>query len=259
MDPQASEASDRAGNSALEAGAGRLFDAVVAATRTIAARFPPTKTITLRNFPRLEEFPMVSGPFTLSDPFQVCYVGSLNRMRALLDMVDAAGRSGAARRSAYCSPAASIRARGAESRAGPGWAWVDYLGWLDRPAVTRLMANIRAGLVILHPDPCYIEAYPIKMFEYMAAGLPVVASDFPVYREILDNGRCGLLVPPVDPSVLSRAIEWIFGHPDEAQAMGEYGRRRVERLYTWQAEREKLISCYRRLAGMPSCHAPADP
>ena len=118
---------------------------------------------------------------------------------------------------------------------------MDYLGWLDRAGIARLMANVRAGLVVLHPDRCFIDAYPIKMFEYMAAGLPVVASDFPVYREILDDGACGLLIAPVDPSALARAIEWIFAHPDEAQAMGEHGRRRVERLYTWQAEREKLV------------------
>ena len=110
------------------------------------------------------------------------------------------------------------------------------------------MANVRAGLVVLHPDRCFIDAYPIKMFEYMAAGLPVVASDFPVYREILHDGACGLLIAPADPLALARAIEWIFAHPNEAQAMGEQGRRRVSTLYTWTAERKKLFDLYRRLA-----------
>jgi glycosyltransferase involved in cell wall biosynthesis len=86
------------------------------------------------------------------------------------------------------------------------------------------------------------------MFEYMAAGLPVVASDFPVYREILNGGACGLLIAPADPHALARAIEWIFAHPDEAQAMGEEGRRRSGMLYTWTAERTKLFDLYRRIA-----------
>jgi glycosyltransferase involved in cell wall biosynthesis len=238
-----------AGVSVLEAVAGRLFDGVVAATPTIAVRFPPTKTIMLRNFPSLEDFPTTSLPLYTERPLQVCYVGRLNRLRGLFDMIDAVGqvRGGAAQ----CLLIAGVFDYAhdePESRARPGWRRVGYLGWLDRPAVTRLVSNVRAGLVMLHPDPCYIDAYPIKMFEYMAAGLPVVASDFPVYREILDNGRCGLLIPPADPSALSRAIEWIFGHPDEAQAMGECGRRRVEMLYTWQAEWGKLVTLYRQLA-----------
>ena len=104
---------------------------------------------------------------------------------------------------------------------------------------------------MLHPEPSLVDAYPTKMFEYMAAGLPVVAADFPLYREILDDGRCGILVPPADPAALARAIEWIFAQPGDAQAMGQRGRRRVEALYTWAAEREKLLRLYRRLTGPP--------
>ena len=61
------------------------------------------------------------------------------------------------------------------------------------------------------------------MFEYMAAGLPVVASDFPVYREM----HAGLRAPHCARGIrlaLARAIEWTFAHPDEAEAMGEQGR-----------------------------------
>ncbi len=234
---------------AVEALAGRLFDGIVAVTPTIADRFPPAKTTTLRNFPMPEEFSAVAGAPYVERPFRVCYVGGLSKARGLFDMVRAAGlvRGGAAR----CLQLAG-RFQGdedeAQSRAEPGWARVDYLGWLDRPGIAQIMANVRAGLVVLHPDRCFIDAYPIKMFEYMAAGLPVVASDFPVYREILNDGACGLLIAPADPIALARAIEWIFAHPDEAQAMGEEGRRRASLLYTWTAERTKLFELYRRLA-----------
>ena len=234
---------------AVEAAGGRLFDGIVAVTPTIAARFPPPKTITLCNYPMLEEFSTVAGTPYHDRPCQVCYVGGLAEARGVFDMVEAAGlvQGGAAQ----CLRLAGRFESGDEekqSRAKPGWARVDYRGWLDRPGVARLMASVRAGLVVLHPNRCFIDAYPIKMFEYMAAGLPVVASDFPVYREILDDGACGLLVPAADPPALARAIEWILAHPDEAKAMGEQGRRRVERLYTWEAERTKLFALYRQIA-----------
>lgn len=234
---------------AVEAAAGRLFDGIVAVTPTIAARFPPAKTITLCNYPMLEEFSAVAGTPYSDRPFQVCYVGGLSKTRGLFDIVKAAGLvQGGAAQCMHLAGHFESDEEEAQSRAEPGWARVDYLGWLDRPGVARLMANVRAGLVVLHPNRCFIDAYPIKMFEYMAAGLPVVASDFPVYREILGDGACGLLVPPADPSALARAIEWIFVHPDEAQAMGESGRNRVEMLYTWEAERKKLLALYQRLA-----------
>jgi hypothetical protein len=174
-------------------------------------------------------------------------------------MVDAAEqvRGGGARSLLLAGEFASA-AEEADARARAGWQRTEYLGWIDRTGIARLMANACAGLVVLHPNRCFVDAYPIKMFEYMAAGLPVVASDFPLYREILEDGRCGCLVPPADPAALARAIEWIFDHPAEAREMGEHGRRRVERLYNWQVEREKLVSLYRRLAGVPSRYAPVD-
>jgi hypothetical protein len=243
----------------LEATAGRLFDGIVAVTPTIAARFPPSKTITLANYPMLEEFPAVAETPYGERPFQICYVGHLSKARGLFDMVDAAEqvRGGGARSLLLAGELASA-AEEAEARARGGWQRTEYLGWIDRTGIARLMANARAGLVVLHPNRCFVDAYPIKMFEYMAAGLPVVASDFPLYREILEDGRCGCLVPPADPAALARAIEWIFDHPAEAREMGEHGRRRVERLYNWQVEREKLVSLYRRLAGVPSRYAPVD-
>jgi hypothetical protein len=243
----------------LEATAGRLFDGIVAVTPTIAARFPPSKTITLANYPMLEEFPAVAETPYGERPFQICYVGHLSKARGLFDMVDAAEqvRGGGARSLLLAGEFASA-AEEAEARARAGWQRTEYLGWIDRTGIARLMANACAGLVVLHPNRCFVDAYPIKMFEYMAAGLPVVASDFPLYREILEDGRCGCLVPPADPAALARAIEWIFDHPAEAREMGEHGRRRVERLYNWQVEREKLVSLYRRLAGVPSRYAPVD-
>jgi glycosyltransferase involved in cell wall biosynthesis len=234
---------------AVEAAAGRLFDGIVTVTPTIAARFPPAKTIILCNYPMLEEFSAGTSMPYHDRPCQVCYVGGLSETRGLFDMVEASGlvQGGVAQ----CVQLAGQFESGDEekqSRAQPGWGRVAYLGWLDRAGVARLLANARAGVVVLHPNRCFIDAYPIKMFEYMAAGLPVVASDFPAYREILDDGACGLLVPAADPPALARAIEWIFAHPDEAKAMGEQGKRRVERLYTWESERKKLFALYRQLA-----------
>jgi glycosyltransferase involved in cell wall biosynthesis len=241
----------------IEKVAAWLFDGIVAVTPTIAARFPPAKTIRLANFPRLEEFSAVPPTSYRDRPLQVGYAGLLAEQRGLFDMVAAAGLvAGGAERGLQLAGTFDSASAEAASRAMPAWRRVDHLGWLDRAGIARMLSSVRAGLVLIHPVPCYVAGYPIKMFEYMAAGLPVIASDFPGFREILDDGRCGLLIPPQDPAALAKAIEWVFANPDEAEAMGARGRRRVEQLYTWQAESAKLVELYRRLAGpaeAPSC------
>lgn len=239
---------------ALEWGVAHLIDGTVAVTPDIASRFPKAKTIMLRNFPSLDELRTKTPVPYQERPFKVCYVGGLTTSRGLLDMIDGIGELDAERH-AIDTPHLALAGRFASaedersSKARPGWKRADHLGWVDRDGIARLFGEVRAGLVVLHATPCYERAYPIKLFEYMAACLPAIASDFPLYREILDDGRCGLLVPPSDPAALAKAIEWLFTHPDEAEAMGKRGRKRVEALYSWEAERHNLFAFYRKISG----------
>jgi glycosyltransferase involved in cell wall biosynthesis len=92
-------------------------------------------------------------------------------------------------------------------------------------------------------------ALPIKLFEYMAAGIPVISSDFPVWRAIVDGAQCGLLVNPLDVEAVSNAIRWIIEHPDEAQAMGARGRLAIEQEYNWEKESENLVKFYKFVLG----------
>jgi hypothetical protein len=131
----------------------------------------------------------------------------------------------------------------------PGWRHVEYLGWLDRSAVVRELRRADVGLVVLHPGPTYAESLPIKLFEYMAAGLPVVASDFPRWRQIIEGAGCGLLVDPLEPEEIARAVERLLAHPDEARRMGQRGRQAVRRQYHFGPEAERLLRAYHRLTG----------
>ena len=81
----------------------------------------------------------------------------------------------------------------------------------------------------------------------MATGLPVIASDFPIWREIIDREQCGLLVNPGDIDEIERAMKWILDNPHEARAMGERGRKAVEQTYNWSSEASRLITLYERL------------
>ena len=106
---------------------------------------------------------------------------------------------------------------------------------------------MRCGLVLFRPAPNHLEAQPNKLFEYMSAGLPVIASDFPAWRELVEGTGAGLLVDPDDPQAIAHAIAWILRHPAEAEQMGRRGREAVYRDFNWDREAEKLAACYRNI------------
>jgi glycosyltransferase involved in cell wall biosynthesis len=101
--------------------------------------------------------------------------------------------------------------------------------------------------VLFHPVPNHVFAQPNKMFEYMSAGIPVIASDFPLWKAIIEGNKCGICVDPLNPDEIADAIEWIAQHPNEAEEMGNNGRRAVETIYNWDIERNKLLAFYQKI------------
>jgi glycosyltransferase involved in cell wall biosynthesis len=115
---------------------------------------------------------------------------------------------------------------------------------VGREGVREVLGRSVAGLVTFHPLPNHIDAQPNKMFEYMSAGIPVIASDFPLWREIIAGNQCGLCVDPNNPTAIAAAIQYLVLHPHEARRMGENGRKAVLDRYNWSAEEQKLFRLY---------------
>jgi glycosyltransferase involved in cell wall biosynthesis len=233
----------------VEAVARPTLDAFVCATPAIARRFPANRTTLVRNFPRLEDFQQ-PAPFSWSQRENVAvYTGSLTEVRGAGEMVEMIGllppdlRARLVLLGSFRPPQLE-----AELRSAPGWAKVEYLGFRPRTEMIEQLAKARAGLVLLHPLPNHLEAMPNKLLEYMAAGLPIVASDFPLWRDLLERIGCGLVVDPLNPSAIANAVAYLFTHPDEAEAMGRRGRDAVAARYNWTVEAPKLLALYERLA-----------
>jgi glycosyltransferase involved in cell wall biosynthesis len=108
----------------------------------------------------------------------------------------------------------------------------------------KLMADCHCGLAVLRPEPNYLESYPTKLFEYMALGLPVVASDFPLYRRVVQEGKCGICVAPDDGEALARALRTLYNDPGRCWRMGAAGKQAVATRYNWANEEKKLLALY---------------
>ena len=225
----------------------RTFDAVVAATPAIAGRFPASRCVTVQNFPLPSEARPAPGRHAWRPPL-VVYMGSITARRGAREMVDAMGRLPEALGAELAlagtfSPASLLPAL----RARPGWARVDYRGQVSRGEVAGLLGAARAGLVLFHPGPNHGESQPNKLFEYMAAGLPVIASNFPLWRRLIGDTGCGLLVDPHEPDAIAEAIAWLLTHPEEGEAMGARGAEAVRSRFHWGVEEQALLGLYRTL------------
>ena len=233
----------------MERAAATFFQGVVAATPTIAARFPARKTVTVQNFPVLRKFRTADRtPYAEREPI-VVYLGTMTHHRGTREIVEAINlvppASGARLALVGFFEPPEFRT---ELEHLPGWGRVNFLGWQSRKEVAGTVSQARAGLAVLHPRPSYLDSYPVKLFEYMAAGIPVIASDFPLWRRIVEEAGCGLLVDPLAPESIAKAIQDILADPKEAEAMGARGRQAAEDRFNWEHEGRKLIRFYRQLA-----------
>lgn len=225
----------------------RKLDAIVAATPFIRDKFLSInpRSLDVNNFPILEE--LRSEEKCLEKMPQICYVGGISTIRGIFEMVKAMGLLNSRVRLQLGGVFTEPRVY-SEAKTLKGWSLVDELGFIDRQSVKQVMSKSIAGVVTLHPVENYLDALPVKMFEYMSSGIPVIASDFPLWREIVLGNDCGLCVDPMDPAAIADAIDFLASHPDEARRMGENGQLAVHERYNWAAEEIKLLALYADLA-----------
>ena len=113
----------------------------------------------------------------------------------------------------------------------------------------KLTARAAIGLVTYLPYANNTSCLPNKLFDYMLMGLPVIASNFPQYRKVVETHHCGLIVDPAKPEEIARAMLYLMEHPKEARQMGRNGRQAVLERYNWETESHKLLSIYKGLLG----------
>ena len=198
-----------------------LFHGVVSATNCIEENFLATNsnTILVNNFPDLAE---IKNYDNWNSRKNICYIGAISLTRGIKELVSSLPHINPKHGKKILTlggefPTNSLRAQITNEY---GFEHVEFLGRLNRKEVDEVLSQSLCGMVTLHPTKAYLDSNPVKMFEYMAAGIPVIASKFPRWQKIVESGECGICVNPLDSKEIARAVEYLFEHPEKAKKNG---------------------------------------
>jgi len=222
------------------------FDAIVTATPYIRDKFSEitnVRTVDINNFPIITEFE--EDISWKEKENAVCYIGAIAKIRGISEIIKSLEYVDNVK--LLLGGKFSEFQTATEVKTYAGWHHVEELGFLGRKEVSKVLRRSKAGLVTLHPIVNYQDALPVKMFEYMAAGVPVISSDIALWRRIVEESACGLCVDPLDPKAIAEAINHIVSHPQEAEQMGKNGQKAVLTKYNWAIEEQKLYRLYEGL------------
>ncbi len=219
------------------------MDAVITATPFIRERFlkiNPT-TVDVNNYPIFEKFNVATPKEKIHD---ICYVGLMSKIRGIEEMIRMLEFT-----EAKMTLIGEFQSKEEEAfiKSLPTWKKVNFLGKKDRQEVAEILLQSKMGIVTFHPEPNHINAQPNKIFEYMAAGLPIITSDFPLWKSIVTKHHAGICANPLVPKEIADAVNVLLENDQQSIQMGKNGQKAVREVFNWKQEEEKLINLYEQI------------
>lgn len=235
----------------------RFFDAIVTADAITLRRFArrgKSRKIVFYNFPNLDFFPAPPAPRMQAPSFDLVYRGGLSERTGTFVLLDAL-RLLASRPSpprllllGYFDNSQSekdlrrrISALGLDSL-------IEIRGRIGHERMAEALSKARIGISPLLPVRKFQINIPVKIFEYWACGLPVVATDLVPTKPFFRHGEAGLLVQPGNAAELARSTAWLLDHPADAARMGQRGRQLVVQRFNNAVEVHKLRKLFASIA-----------
>jgi glycosyltransferase involved in cell wall biosynthesis len=226
-----------------EKGKARKLSGVISVLESITTKFQHPHAITIFNFPRLEFFDETPFQFESkwTGKFKLVYNGGLSRLRGIHHMVKAMEHlnqqfvlilMGTWESEAFKSECEGL----------PGWNTVVDLGFLQPRECMKVLKACDLGLVLLTPVSNYLNSLPTKVFEYMAAGIPTLMSDFEFWRK--EFGSYARFVNPEIPQHIAAEIMNMKSEYPRLKQLAQEEAARILATKTWEHEAEKLKSFY---------------
>ncbi len=227
----------------IEKISGWLFDAIIVAEPVIEKYFPAKKTFLVRNFSKVEAFKNKASLHPYTERLQrLSYIGLLSEARGLFEMLEGA-RIAQTKINFEFLLGGKFSPPSLQGSVLKKYS-VTFSGWIEFDELPEILYRSKIGIIVPNPNPRYKTNYPVKLFEYMAAALPVIASKEGESAMFVQEAQCGILVDPKNPAEIAEAIQWLFQHPAEAEAMGKRGQTLIFEKYNWENESSVLLRAF---------------
>lgn len=218
---------------------------VVIAERYYRRRFPDS--VEVLNYPlvdRLGQCGAYSGP----KPLHLLYTGEVSEDRGALIYAQMV-RDFAELEITLVGRCSADLAERMRTIAGPGAIRLHLECSEQRVAYERILEAYQkqtwlAGIAIFPPTQHYVEKELTKFFEYMAVGLPIICSNFPVWRQLMEESGAGLCVNPNNIYDIIQAVRFLAKNPHYAQLLSDQGTQAISNRYQWKTQADQLLAFY---------------
>jgi len=238
----------------LEFLAGKILDGLIASDPAIFQMhkaMPPSRKIVFYNAPLLSLFGKDYLPLA-ERPYDVVLMGGMARRSGLFVLTEALrilANQGRTIKTLLIGRPLKEEAKILEETLGKlnMAGQVTVTGFRPHVEIPGILKTAKIGLVLLLDLPKFRNNIACKAFEYMACGMPVVSSDLPPERLFIREPETGIFLKPGNADALAKAIAFLLDNIEQAQVMGEAGRKDVELKWNCEIERKKLCKFYRRI------------
>ena len=223
----------------------KAYDALVSVTPTLTERLASynKNTYQITNYP-IEEVFVDHRKWERS----ICFAGSImpqwmhKDIISVLDKVNVKlNMAGPYYNKAYFDSLQSL----------PNWKYVDYKERIPHENVVELLQQSSVGMALINYNAnVFFHIGTLgntKLFEYMQAGIPVIATDLMLWKDIIDEYHCGICINPNNHNEIIAAINYIVNNPEEAKIMGDNGRVAIKEKYNWATQESVLYDMYDKL------------
>ncbi len=223
--------------------AARRFHAFAPATEAIAAHWPAERTRVVHNYPR-DMFNLSRNGLKVN-PNRIVFVGALTHIHGVQEALQSVSRlrqDHPQLRLELYGRLLDLPLQSAVGRAVQE-GWCQHIQWLEPAELITRLRGAGVGLVPYYPLRDHLDALPTKIFEYMALGIPIMASDFPLWRGIIQEQNVGLCAPPTVEGI-TQGLRLMLSDPARLQAWSACAQDTYQRQYRWEMEAKKLRTLY---------------
>ncbi len=218
------------------------FNGVISVTPEIVSFLSKKKGVLIRNFPIVSMIDNAPALPKASIPTLI-YAGGLTTVRGIKEICEAVSMIEQPIQLNLLGPWESDRYKDECLKQSP--KNINYLGMIPMEEVYPHLKAADIGLATLYAEKNYLNSLPIKAFEYMASGIPLIMSDFPYWKKEFNN--FALFVDPKNPTEIKSQIELLLSDKTFREKLGAKGKQTVLEQYSWESESKQLVNMYQHI------------